>query len=153
LIADSDNNFYGTTLFGGGSPTCSGGCGAIFELSPPTVPGGSWTETTLYRFTGGLDGTAPFASLWRDSSGSLYGTTTEGGLKTRKISNNGVVFRLKPPTVAGAAWTLVPLHEFQGPAADGSNPYAELILVNHVFYGTTANGGGNLQGSVFSVGP
>ncbi len=153
LVADSDNNLYGTTLFGGGSPNCGGGCGAIFELSPPAVAGGAWTETTLYSFTHGLDGSSPWASLYRDQSGSLYGTATQGGLKTRKMVNNGVVFRLKPPAVAGGTWTLVPLHEFQGPDGDGSNPYGELILVHGVFYGTTNQGGSSLNGSVFSVGP
>jgi uncharacterized repeat protein (TIGR03803 family) len=149
LIVDSANNFYGTTLWGGGSTNCPTGCGAIYVLSPPATAGGAWTETTLYSFTGGLDGGRPWASLWRDQAGSLYGTATQGGLS----SNSGVVFRLKPPATSGGPWTLVPLHEFKGATADGSNPYGELIVVNHVFYGTTSQGGSLLLGSVFSVAP
>ncbi len=36
-------------------------------------------ETVLYSFTGGADGGYPYASLSRDSSGNLYGTTGLGG--------------------------------------------------------------------------
>jgi uncharacterized repeat protein (TIGR03803 family) len=153
LIADSGNNLYGVTLFGGGSTNCGGGCGAIYMLSPPAVVGGAWTETTLYAFTGGLDGSLPWAGLWRDQAGSLYGTTRSGGLNNRHVSGeNGVVFRLKPPAVSGGSSTLVPLYEFKG-GVDGGNPSGELILVKHVFYGTTLLGGATQNGAVFSVGP
>ena len=157
LIIDSANNLYGTTIWGGGGgiATCGNqGCGTIYALSPPAVAGGAWTQTMLYAFTGGLDGAFPWASLWRDQAGSLYGTTVHGGLNNRQTSNNGVVFRLKPPAAAGADWTLVPLHEFKGPNTDGSFPYGELILVNHVFYGTLNEGGSGVgqQGSVYSIG-
>jgi hypothetical protein len=50
LIADSAGNFYSTASSGGL------GTGGVFELSPPAVQGGQWTETTLYSFTGKSDG-------------------------------------------------------------------------------------------------
>ncbi|MGO9126696.1 MAG: choice-of-anchor tandem repeat GloVer-containing protein [Terriglobales bacterium] len=44
LVFDRTGNLYGTTSIGGGF--CgSQGCGTVFELSPPEVPGGAWTET------------------------------------------------------------------------------------------------------------
>lgn len=153
LIVDSSGNFYGTTLWGGGSANCQGGCGSIFELSPPAAAGGAWTLAQLYAFTDRLDGASPWASLYRDQSGSLYGTASQGGITNRLTSNNGVAFRLKPPAVTGGTWTLVPLHEFKGPNADGTRPYGELILLNHVFYGTISAGAGNQEGGVFSIAP
>jgi uncharacterized repeat protein (TIGR03803 family) len=39
---DSAGNLYGTTLIGGPA-----NAGTVFELTPPAVPGGSWTETVL----------------------------------------------------------------------------------------------------------
>jgi hypothetical protein len=59
---DAAGNLYGTTSIGG-DPNCTGsfgeGCGTIFQLAPPAVQGGSWTETILYRFVGGTDGIGP----------------------------------------------------------------------------------------------
>jgi hypothetical protein len=55
LIADKLGNLYGTTM-GGGQSGCSfnlsSGCGVVFELMPPTSPGGTWTEKVLYSFGG-----------------------------------------------------------------------------------------------------
>jgi hypothetical protein len=49
VVADKAGNLYGTTQFG---------FGTVYELSPPTVSGGAWTETILYTFTGS-DGGGP----------------------------------------------------------------------------------------------
>src|SRR5579871_4167998 len=64
LVVDSAGNLYGTTQ-GGGVGNCRiapppGGCGTVFELTPPSTPGGAWTETVLYRFTGDTDGGNPW---------------------------------------------------------------------------------------------
>src|ERR1700722_3629990 len=53
LVFDSAGNLYGTTYYGG-NEECDLGCGTVFELSPDAH--GGWTETVLYRFTGGADG-------------------------------------------------------------------------------------------------
>ena len=92
LIVDSKGNLYGTTANGGGSG-CSasgpGGCGTVFELSPP-ASGGGWTETVLHAFTDSpSDGAIPL-----DSQGNLYGTTSAGG-----ANQNGTVFELTPAGV------------------------------------------------------
>jgi hypothetical protein len=64
---------------------------------------------------------------------------------------------LKAPAVAGGAWTLVVLHDFNYPTtADGSYPTGALMMLNGVFYGTTLKGGGiefNNYGTVFSLVP
>ena len=75
---------YGTTDAGGSS-----GNGTVFSLTPPTSPGGSWTETTLHAFAGGSDGAVPYGGVVIGAGGVLYGTTFHGG-----SSNDGTVFSL-----------------------------------------------------------
>ena len=79
---------YGATL-GGGSP----GYGTIFEMLPPSSPGGSWTEVILHSFAGGADGTFPI-SVTLGPDGNLYGTTNQGGAPKDGIHNQGTVFQL-----------------------------------------------------------
>lgn len=98
LVFDSKGNLCGLTLGGGANQ------GTIFELSPGA--NGIWTEKILYAFTGGSDGSTPFAaSLAVDGSGNLYGITADGG-----IYGFGTVFEL----VAGSngTWTKKVLHNF-----------------------------------------
>jgi uncharacterized repeat protein (TIGR03803 family) len=64
----------------------------VFELSPPPVSGGAWTETTLHDFAGGLDADIPMGGLIL-LHGSLYGTTYEGGSLKYSV---GTVFRVTP---------------------------------------------------------
>ena len=67
LIADPSGNFYGTTTIGGDMSCPTGqGCGTVFKLSPSG--GGNWTETVLYAFTGGADGSQPIGGLFLDAS-------------------------------------------------------------------------------------
>jgi len=78
LVRDSSGNLYGTIFNGGAN-----GKGSVFKLTPPTAPGGGWTETVLHSFSGTevdptkvSDGGNPLAGLIMDSSGNLYGTTS-----------------------------------------------------------------------------
>jgi uncharacterized repeat protein (TIGR03803 family) len=57
LVFDKAGNLYGTTYVGGLLSD-----GTVFQLSPPTTPGGSWTETTIYGFRGRSDGLGPARS-------------------------------------------------------------------------------------------
>jgi uncharacterized repeat protein (TIGR03803 family) len=114
LVADKAGNLYGTTTTGGGSSAfgCGGGCGTVFELSPPTTgSGGHWTETILYRFrtVNASDGSGPAAPLILDSAGNLYGSTEGGG-----TYGWGIVFELSPPAVLGGAWTEAILYNNAG---------------------------------------
>lgn len=90
LAIDGSGNLYGTTV--GGGPECGGdeGCGVVFELSPPSPGGESWTEAILHSFSG-MDGVYPCSNVIRDSSGNLYGVTQAGG-----ANGKGVVYEVTP---------------------------------------------------------
>lgn len=130
LIFDSAGNLYGTA-HGGGIATCGGGCGVAFELSPTTT--GSWKETVVHEFKGGVDGEHPSAALVFDSAGNLYGTATQGGSK-----NSGIVFRL---SLSAGVWQKTLLYAFKG-SVDGAFPASALVFDSSGnVYGTTTGGG------------
>jgi len=140
LIFDSAGNLYGTTGYGGGISSCSGGCGTVFELSPGSD---GWTETVLYTFCVAFqcsDGQHPFASLVFDSAGNLYGTANNGGNSgCGDETGCGLVFKLAP--TSGGKWTQSVLYAFKG-AGDGGNPYYSGVVLDPAgnLYGTTAYG-------------
>jgi uncharacterized repeat protein (TIGR03803 family) len=139
VIADGKGNLYGTTYYGGAS-----GAGSVFKL---TKSAGKFTESVLYSFTGGTDGSWPTTTLMFDAKGNLYGTTSAGG----DSNGDGVVFKLSP--ISGGKWSESTVHRF-GKGSDGRNPYYGLIRdkAGHLF-GTTAIGGGSGQGVVFQITP
>ncbi|HTA22887.1 MAG TPA: choice-of-anchor tandem repeat GloVer-containing protein [Terriglobales bacterium] len=150
LILDQAGNLYGATASGGIANCYPGGCGVIFELSPPSQPGGSWTESVLYSFFGATDdGGNPSAGLVMDLKGNLYGTTRYGG-----SYGLGTAFQLSPPAGPGGLWTETILHVFGGPN-DGAQPVAALTLGLHgAIYGVTYTGSGNSQfGTAFKLKP
>lgn len=112
--------------------------GTVFELKPPAAPGGPWTETTLYSFTGGNDGGYPQAGVTVGRHGTLYGTTSSGG-----TANFGTVFQLTAPKTPGAPWTITVLYSFQG-GNDGASPSSGLALLRNQIYGTTSSGGASV---------
>jgi uncharacterized repeat protein (TIGR03803 family) len=73
VIDDKHGNVYGTTLDGGGTGCGGNGCGTVFKLDS------DGTESVLYSFSGGNDGSQPLAAVMEDRAGNLYGTTSEGG--------------------------------------------------------------------------
>jgi len=141
LILGPSGEIYGTTYAGG-----TFGWGTVFMLTPPASPGGAWTESILYEFTGGDDGANPQASLLLDSDGTLYGTTFTGG--TLQL---GTLFQLTPPASPGGAWTETVLYNFQGGPVDGANPQAKLLFNAKagILFGTTKGGGVDGSGIVF----
>jgi len=62
---------YGTSVGGGQYSS-----GTVYELIPPTSPGGSWTQTILHAFRFNSDGFSPRAPVTIGASGFLYGTTS-----------------------------------------------------------------------------
>ena len=140
LIADKEGALYGTTQ-NGGTGNGGSGFGTVFKLTPPTKGQTAWTETVLYRFTGGSDGGDVFAGLIADKEGALYGTTQ--GL----APSYGTVFKLTPPAKGQTAWTETVLHGFTG-GSDGAAPRAGLIFDKEgALYGTT------IVGPVFKLTP
>lgn len=141
LIVDGSGNLYGTTS-GGGAHSL----GTVFELSPPVPPSTSWTETLLHSFASTGDGNTPYGGLALDSSGNLWGTTSEGG-----TSSFGIVFEI----ASGGMYSVN--HNFSG-GTDGRTPYGSLIVdsAGTTVYGTTTRGGSATNcslgcGTVFKV--
>jgi uncharacterized repeat protein (TIGR03803 family) len=129
-LIDVNGTLYGTTSVGGANCQADGGCGTVFSLDP-----GTGAETVLYSFCSQskcTDGAIPYDSLV-DVNGTLYGTTFSGGAE-----GYGVAFALDPGTGAETV-----LHSFcsQRDCYDGESPYAGLIAVKGVLYGTTYSGG------------
>ncbi len=143
LIRDKNGALYGTTYAGGTYDV-----GTVFELSPA---GGKWTESVLHIFqfdNGSNDGNNPIAGLRWAPSGTLYGTTSEGG--TPGYPGVGIVFEL---TQSGGVWTETILHSFEG-NADGSYPQGGVTLdKNGALYGTTEIGGTDNLGTVWKIIP
>jgi uncharacterized repeat protein (TIGR03803 family) len=128
LVADSAGNFYGTTAEGGAN-----NLGTIFKLDP------SGGLTLLHSFSGGEDGAKPNATLIRDSSGNIYGTTTAGA-----ANDSGTVF------LFDASGRLTTLYQFDW--FNGASPFGALILDGSGnLYGTTVDGGAGGVGTVFRL--
>jgi len=149
-LIDVNGTLYGTTTAGGDrDQNCGGyfpaGCGMLFALDPNTG-----VETALHSFQDNTkDGYAPYASLI-DTNGTLYGTTSVGGANTgcgNGVGNGcGTVFALDPK--AGAESVLYSFcSQFKKDVcADGTWPFASLVEVNGMLYGTTWYGGVNDHG-------
>jgi uncharacterized repeat protein (TIGR03803 family) len=164
LIADTQGNLYGTTIYGGGGTLCSDpiyNCGTVFELLAPLSPSGTWQEKILYAFTGGSDGSLPVGGLIFDSAGNLYGTTAYGGDLNNTLCNPpegcGVVFELSPPARPGGTWTESVLHAFES-GTDGAVPENSLLFDKAGnLYGTSLAGGMNSNctncGTIFELSP
>src|SRR5580692_5379938 len=88
-VTVSAGALYGTTLNGGIADY-----GTVYSLTRPAAPGGAWTETTLYDFTGGDDGAYPAAGVTMGAHGILYGATGGPG----SLNTFGAVYSLTPPT-------------------------------------------------------
>jgi uncharacterized repeat protein (TIGR03803 family) len=146
LVLDPAGNLYGTTGGGGFSTLCYGsGCGTIFELTPTS--NGSWTESVLYSFGGGVNGSHP-SGVVRDSAGNLYGTTASGGKGSaycnsvnRYYDGCGVVFEVSN---INGHWSKSVVYAFEPPVVpdDGAVPQGGVVLDSEGnLYGTTSYGG------------
>jgi uncharacterized repeat protein (TIGR03803 family) len=135
LTLGTDGDFYGTMINGGSSTSCSGGCGAIFKMTP------AGAVTILYSFTGGNDGKNPYAPPIQAANGTFWGNTYSGG-----ISGYGTVYEL---TATGKFETTCV--QFNG-SPNGARPVGPLVQgTDGSFYGTTQNGVNVNYGTVFKV--
>jgi uncharacterized repeat protein (TIGR03803 family) len=92
----------------------------------------------IHRFSG-LDGLDPAAGLM-ESSGLLYGTTYEGG-----AHGVGTVYSI---TTSGGENVIYSFRDYSG---DATYPASTLVFWKNKLYGTSAGGGTNNEGTVFSV--
>jgi uncharacterized repeat protein (TIGR03803 family) len=123
----------GGILYGTTSGQLAGDNGTVFRFDLSTGK-----ETVLHAFSGS-DGSNPNSALIK-AGRFLYGTTAGGG----KCSA-GTVFKINPVTGAESV-----THSFCG-SSDGASPYADLLDVGGILYGTTYMGGIANQGTVFTV--
>jgi hypothetical protein len=146
VIVGPGGELYGTAQNGGitGCPVC----GIVYELFPPTSPGGNWPFKILYSMT-------PEASfpvgVAMGKGGVLYGVADEGG---RACPDCASVFSLTPPATPGGAWIETIFYTFS--EGDFNNSFYPLTIgPGGVLYGT-ANVPGVSQtccGIVYSLTP
>ena len=138
LTFDAMNNIYGTTYYDGAHDQ-----GGVYQL---TSKHGTWSERLLYSFKGGTDGAGSIGNLVLDTSGALYGTTSEGG-----SAGLGTVFRLTPG--AHHKWTESVMYSFAG-TPDGSFAYNGMVGdgAGH-YFGTTTQGGAADDGAIYEFTP
>ena len=155
VIIGPDGSLYGTTNVGGGNGCYEGlGCGTIFNLRPPPRACKTalcpWTETVLYRFTGGSDGGSPGIADLIFDAGNLYGTTGNGGMAGCNGNGCGVVYKLVP---YGGGWMESVLYSFTG-GNDGGNPNGGVTFdQSGNLYGVAASGGSVGRGTVYELTP
>jgi hypothetical protein len=153
LVIDAAGNLYGTTAYGGNGGCVlagnHGGCGTVYELTPPKKTGGKWGYKIIYSFRGGKDGDVANGDLVFDAAGNLYGATLFGGgfgsCDAPFYENCGTVFELSPPQTKGGKWTEKVLYSFKS-GKDGANPNGGLVFDKKgAIYGTTVFGGSSDQ--------
>jgi len=129
LVQGGDGNFYGSTTQGG-----TNGYGTVFQVTP------NGSLTTLYPFTGDIDGYSP-GSLLAGTDGNFYGTTQYGGTN----NYNGNVFQI----MTNGSFTN--LYSFTG-SYDGGSPSTALVQGSDgSLYGTTSSGAVGGDGGVFRL--
>jgi uncharacterized repeat protein (TIGR03803 family) len=139
LAFDAAGNLYGTTYYDGANDL-----GSVYKLAKSN---GTWSESVLYSFKGGSDGSSPISNVVVDSAGNLYGTTSEGGAGC----SCGTVFKL----TAGrnGKWTETVAARFQG-APDGAFVYNGMVADSAgILYGATVHGGVDNEGAIYKFVP
>jgi uncharacterized repeat protein (TIGR03803 family) len=145
LLQAADGALYGTTAAGG-----SNHLGTVFKLN---LNGSGYQ--ILHQFGAGSDGAAPTGPLIQGGDGTLYGTTSSGGLYTNRFGTSyGTVFRIN---TNGTSYTV--LYNFGANNSnsqlpqDGTAPLAGLAWgADGALYGTTSAGGDLNLGIVFRLG-
>ncbi len=130
MVLDAAGSLYGTASQGG-----LYGEGVVYQVTP------SGSETVLYSFTGGNDGSLPYAGVIFDPTGNLYGATAFGG-----SGGSGVVFELSP---GNGGWSYTEIYPLPG---GGWGPYERLVMDGSGnLFGTMYKGSSSGYGSVFKL--
>lgn len=145
LTQGQDGNLYGTTNLGGPDSE-----GIVFSITPDGVLTVLHSFSALdAQYTNG-DGAVPLSALVQGGDGKLYGTTSGGG-----ANNAGTFFSITP---AGEFTNLHDFAAYDGGSFNATNTEGispqKLIQGNDGnFYGITAGGGPNGNGTIFAVTP
>ncbi len=135
LGIDKQGNLFGTTYLGGiPNYFYPQGCGVVFKVTP------SGSESVLYAFKCGHDGTHPESSLSVDDNGNVFGVSGNGG-----EDYLGCIFKLTPQG------RFVVLHSFSG-GVDSWLPSS--LLTRDSFgnlYGIAGEGGVFGCGTIFKL--
>src|SRR5208282_1277647 len=141
-VNGTGQNFFGTTDAGGGN-----GVGTIIEvsLSGGVIP----LYTFCPRYSTCADPSTGQVGLVAATNGQLYGINIENGEPAGNCVYCGTLFQESPET------GFTTLHNFcsistGGNCDDGNDPTSLIQAANGNLYGTTAQGGVNNYGTVFS---
>ena len=156
LTIDQSGHLYGTTI---GQEQCIAGCGTVYQLSHQ---GSGWILSTIYAFRGGQDGSYPVNAVTLASDGSLYGTTSAGGVIGGCFGSGcGTVYHLQPPAAfchnVTCPWDETVLYRFQG-CPDLSSPNQAAFDQAGNIFGATYEGGFGCplyfgDGGIFKLSP
>lgn len=127
-----NNMLYGVTTAGGPHDH-----GVVFSITPA----GDYHIIHAFRGSENGDGAAPMSPPILVRGTVLYGTTHGGG-----ATGHGTFYQIDQHGKETV------LHCF-GPLPDGQLPVAKLFFYDGTLYGTTAHGGENDAGTVFSLAP
>src|SRR6185436_264601 len=131
VVLTSDGSLFGTTFYAGPS-----GSGTLFRIDPAGV------FSVLRAFAYWTDGAYSNSGVLADSSGHVYGTTTNGG-----AFGYGTIFK------ADASGSFALLHALDY-THDGAYPSATLIQDGAGnLYGTTTGGTRMGYGTIFKLDP
>lgn len=139
LHFDRLGNLYGTTYYAGANDV-----GTVYQLTPAN---GTWTESVLYSFKGGSDGSSPISNLVADVAGNLYGTTSDGGSGCAC----GVIFKLARGT--NGTWTESVAYRFPGSPGAAFAYNGMVVDSAGNMYGATVHGGPTNDGTIYKFTP
>lgn len=133
-----NGGLYGATTNGGTT-----GAGTIYRCAQ--VPHSSaWDSVAIYNMPSYA---SPYGTPVGDVTGALY-DTTPGAHGSQE--NNGIIFKLSPPTKEGGAWVETTLYAF--PGSNGSGPRAGLTWgPGGALFGTTVGLGQAGTGTVYQL--
>gem|GEM_PF-1814381 len=120
---------------------CAAAIALVLGAALSAVPSHAQTITILHNFNSVADGVNPRTGMVEAADGTLYGTTTGGGL-----SDAGSVFKITPDAHFQTIYSFDIKH--------GAEPSGPLVIGSDgAIYGTTIQGGQFANGAVFRVTP